>query len=271
MMMIHGPSGEAVALCMSRTAIDSNNPRARQNLARGIRVPRTIYFPYTTDVSQNFVKIFQEWRRSNGLPPAQFKIDSVENANLGQGLHCAHARGQMNPDGKGMQSMNTLMCLTELQEGYYTVRMNHSMVPLNKADDDRSAISAMANSIKENLQVIQNEYDADSRASIAHSKADVDRNHQIGEQTTARINAAHAASDQQHAAYWADQDNKARRSATFGNYLLDQTVVQDNNMYNNGTVGHGTLWNADADALVKADPNRFEYVNQPNYWKGVDY
>jgi hypothetical protein len=37
-------------------------------------------------------------------------------------------------------------------------------------------------------------------------------------------------------------------------------VIQDNNMYGSGTIGHGTLWNSQADALVKADPNRFEYM-----------
>ena len=30
-------------------------------------------------------------------------------------------------------------------------------------------------------------------------------------------------------------------------------------------------WNYAADALVKADPNRFEYVNTPSYWRGTDY
>jgi hypothetical protein len=38
-----------------------------------------------------------------------------------------------------------------------------------------------------------------------------------------------------------------------------------------GGVGHGTVYNSTADALIKADPNRFESVSQPNYWKGVDY
>jgi hypothetical protein len=94
-----------------------------------------------------------------------------------------------------------------------------------------------------------------------------------------------AANDAQHAGYWAqqnnnsvqhaqwnaDQDAQARNNQGFSNYLLDQTVVQDNNMYGNGTVGHGTLWNSTADALIKADPNRFEYVDKPNFWQGTDY
>lgn len=47
--------------------------------------------------------------------------------------------------------------------------------------------------------------------------------------------------------------------------ISSQTVIQDDNMYGNGTIGHGTVWNSTADALVKADPNRFEYVNTPHY------
>ena len=29
--------------------------------------------------------------------------------------------------------------------------------------------------------------------------------------------------------------------------------------------------NSTANALFKADPNKHEIVNTPNYWKGVDY
>ena len=67
------------------------------------------------------------------------------------------------------------------------------------------------------------------------------------------------------------EDTRARNNQNYDNYILDQTVVQDNNMYNNGTIGHGTQWNSTADALVKADPDRFEYVTQPNFWEGTDY
>jgi hypothetical protein len=52
----------------------------------------------------------------------------------------------------------------------------------------------------------------------------------------------------------------------FSNYLLDQSVVQDNN-----TGGHGTAWNSTAEALVKTNPSRFQYVDNPNYIKGTDY
>jgi endo-beta-N-acetylglucosaminidase D len=77
--------------------------------------------------------------------------------------------------------------------------------------------------------------------------------------------------DMQNRPFEQHEDAISRNGQGFSNYLLDQTVVQDNNMYNNGTIGHGTVWNATADALVKANPDRFEIVNTPNYWQGIDY
>jgi hypothetical protein len=38
-----------------------------------------------------------------------------------------------------------------------------------------------------------------------------------------------------------------------------------------GAVGHATVWNTTAEALVKYDPNRFEIVDNPNYWEGTDF
>jgi hypothetical protein len=95
--------------------------------------------------------------------------------------------------------------------------------------------------------------------------------HAIGAQAAADRATRNASYDAQHAGYWAQQDNNARQSEARSGYMLDQTVIQDNNAYNNGTVSHATVWNSTADALIKADPDRFETVDTPNYWKGVDY
>jgi hypothetical protein len=114
--------------------------------------------------------------------------------------------------------------------------------------------------------------DAEQRRAVQARNAQIIGNiQQIGANATARMNATEAANDAQHAQWNAGQDNNARNNQGFSNYLLDQSVVQDNNMYGNGTVGHGTQWNSTADALVKADPNRFSYVDKPNYWQGTDY
>jgi hypothetical protein len=57
-----------------------------------------------------------------------------------------------------------------------------------------------------------------------------------------------------------------QRSKSLSDYQLGYSVVQDNSA---NTLG--TFWNEDADALVAQDPQRYEYVTAPNYWKGVDY
>ena len=75
-----------------------------------------------------------------------------------------------------------------------------------------------------------------------------------------------AANDAQHAGYWAQQDANAKNGQAFSNYLLDQTVIQDDNRN-----AHGTVWNQTADALVRSNPNRFTIVQTPNFWKGIDY
>ena len=67
-------------------------------------------------------------------------------------------------------------------------------------------------------------------------------------------------------AYNNQQESQDKRSQAFSNYLLDQTVVQDNQRNERGTV-----YNQYADSLVKADPNRFQYVNTQDFLKGIDY
>jgi hypothetical protein len=125
--------------------------------------------------------------------------------------------------------------------------------------------------LDQQLEADKRQKSADDAAIRAQTQQAINNIHAIGANATARMNATQAANDAQHAGYWARHDTNARNSQNFSNYLLDQTVIQDNNMHGNGTIGHGTVWNSAADALVKANPNRFEIVDTPNFWKGVDY
>ena len=80
------------------------------------------------------------------------------------------------------------------------------------------------------------------------------------------MNATETANDAQHAHWSAGQVENSRNIQGFSNYLLDQTVVQ-----NNFTGEHATGWNAAADALVQSNPNKYSYVNTPNYIPGTDF
>jgi endo-beta-N-acetylglucosaminidase D len=110
-----------------------------------------------------------------------------------------------------------------------------------------------------------------THALMAMTQQQIAYSQQRTNNTLARAQAEGIAHDQQNARWEQGEDMQSRQVQGFSNYILDQTVVQDNNMYNNGTIGHGTAWNSTADALVKADPNRFEIVDTPNYWRGIDY
>ena len=99
----------------------------------------------------------------------------------------------------------------------------------------------------------------------------IDAIHQIGANATARMKANDIANDKQHADWNAQQGINARSNQGFHNYILDQSVVQNNNVYGTGSVGHSTEWNSVANALVKADPKKYEIVNYPNFWEGTDY
>jgi len=161
--------------------------------------------------------------------------------------------------------METLMCATAPDPmGNYTVALSMSEIDPRFADKERATVGAILSSYEVNQAVVAREANAIAAPAISAI-------HRIGADATARMNAVERANDAQHADYYARQDVNARTNQGFSNYLLDQTVIQDNNMYGNGTVGHGTAWNSTADALVKANPNRYEIVDTPNFWKGWDY
>ncbi|MBZ5668775.1 MAG: hypothetical protein LAO04_03485 [Acidobacteriia bacterium] len=284
-IVVKGPHGEAVAINMMRNAVDSSSAW-QQNFWRmgGRPIPGTILYPYHGNLIREFPNLVQAWRRAGGLGPAKLQVDKIDRTpppqGAPQGEECVIVKGQLDPDGRGMRSWSEMMCATlpaNEWRGYMVIR-HQSLFPNSLAAQQQPTVEAMIPTWRQNAEVLNQELAADIRrkqaddaAIRAQTRVAIDNIHAIGQQATARYNATQAANDAQHAGYWAQQDTNARNSQSFSNYLLDQTVIQDNNMYGNGTIGHGTAWNSTADALVKANPNRYEIVNTPNFWKGVDY
>jgi hypothetical protein len=286
--MIHGPRGERVALNLWFMAQDPRSPAFRRQQQMGIRpLSNLIVYPNNADLATAFPDIFQRLRASNGLGPAPLHIDHAEQAPASQGQRCVNATGQLNPDGRGMVEMNALLCATAPdQYGDFHFVISQFQIPLGSTDQQRATAAAIMSSYKVNYELInarvaaqmapilasmRQSWDAQQQALVARSQQISGDIRQIGANATARMNATEAANDAQHAGWRQGEDNISRNGQGFSNYLLDQTVIQDNNMYGNGTIGHGTAWNSTADALVKSNPNRYEIVDTPNFWKGVDY
>jgi len=261
-----GPNHEGVALGYPYLAQDTNNPAVQRTMAQlragGLRntaYAKALYYPYGADLGKTFVDLLQMQRKANGLGAVEVKISS--ETPVAGGARCAHLLGQIDAkDGHGMREMNTVFCSGA--PGRFGSFMNiayHTAVPVGVAEKERATMAAILSSFQVDMAKVQGQANAIAAPAI-------NAIHQIGAEAKARADAAHAAEDAHNRSVeqrWDDQD---KHNQAFSNYLLEQTVIQDNEK---GT--HSTEWNSVADAMVKSDPNRYEYVNTPNFWKGVDY
>ena len=135
----------------------------------------------------------------------------------------------------------------------------HTAVPVQFADRERGTMESILASFNVNQAIVQSQANAIAAPAIAAI-------HEIGRRAAQQAADAHAAEDAHNAAVEKRWDSQDKSNQAFSNYLLDQTVIQDNQLN-----AHGTVWNQTADAMVKNDPQRYEYVNTPNFWKGIDY
>ena len=262
-----------VNLNLVRGATANPNYRPYGGMTTGMGVK--MVYPANVDPVRGFPGLIKEFYRVNNQR-LEYRIASVEPMAGPPGQRCVHAIGHglllgatkpppPNLTEKDYWEMEFLACTTAPNRmGDYTVTISTDEIDPRFVDRYRATMAAILQSYQVNQAVVNQEANAIAAPAIAAI-------HQIGAEATARMKANDIANDQQHADWRQGEDNISRNTQSFSNYILDQTVVQDNNMYNNGTIGHGTLWNSQADALVKADPNRFEYVNTPNYWRGTDY
>ena len=275
-MIVRGPNGEQIGIGMIRNAVDPTNPfQVNMRRMHAAPPPGSIVYPFRGNIEKDFVNLFQAWRQAGGQGPAPIQVDKIEPEQAAQGNHCVHATGHMNPDGKGMQAFNDLMCAIDpiASFGGYSVMLDHSLLPSAVENKEQDLLKAIVTSYKQNSQVVNQqmaeqmkEKQQSDKQIQAMAQNYIGQIHQLGQQATARMNATEAANSAEQASWNAGQDANAKNTQGFSNYLLDQSVVQ-----NNSTGGRSTDWNSTADALVKSNPNRYQYVNTPNYIKGTDY
>jgi hypothetical protein len=283
---VNGPEGELLGLNYYYGAWDTYNPQVQNRLRRGLRFQNEIDYPSNADLTKSFADILQRLRAAAGQGPAPLRVDSVQPASGAQG-QCVTATGQLNPDGTAMRDMKILLCRsTPNQIGQYFFAITKCLLPLGATDQQRATANAIMASYKPDMQraqaianaqaapiiaQMQQTYQAHQQALMSFTQQQIARTQQIGAQATARMNATEAANQAQWAGFDQQENNISRQGQGFSNYLLDQSVVQNNNVGGTGMVGHATMWNSTADALVKSNPNRYEMVDTPGYWNGVDY
>jgi len=267
-IMAQGPNAETVGMGITFLASDMNNPYVRQTYAtvqrgglQGTSYAQANYYAYGGDPGRTFTDLVQMTRQRSGMQPADIHIANEAPFPAQAPMHCTQLTGQMDiKDGKGMREMNTVYCMTPpMRMGSWLSTAYHTTVPLQFADKERATMMAILQSYGEDANVVRSQASAIAAPAIAQI-------HAIGKAAADQAAAAHARNDIQNSSVYQHWDDMDRRSQEFSNYQLGYSVISD--VQNNA---HGTFWNSDADAIVRSDPQRYEYVNAPDYWKGIDY
>jgi hypothetical protein len=201
------------------------------------------------------------YREKHGMPAVTTQIASESPLAGPPGWRCVHLTGRFDSgDGSGLKEVNSVFCCSPLGRfGGYTTFAYTTTVPVQLAGQERATLAAIVSSFSENEQVIAGEGRAIAAPEIA-------RIHEIGRRAEAQASAAHASEDAEAARTESHWDDGDKASKAFSEYQRDEAVVQDNESNT-----HSTISAQSADDLVRANPQRYEYVPTPDLVKGVDY
>jgi hypothetical protein len=267
-LVAQGPNGESAEMGITFLAGDTNNPRVQQLMRtiqngglRNTSYASATYYPYGANQAKTFVDLIQGVRRKAGLQPADYNIANATPVPGPGQEHCTHITGSVDfHEGKGPRELNAVYCVNPPgPAGNWMSYAYMTSVPQQFAASERATLGAVMQSFQVNTAVVNGQAAKIAAPSIALSKA-------AGEAATQRINAAHQAEDIHNSSVYQHWDSIDRRSQEFENYQLGYAVIS-----NTENTGHATVWADEAASLVQNNPDRFEYVSAPNYWKGIDY
>jgi hypothetical protein len=264
-----GPHDEVAQLGVAVIAHDPNNP----SVARTMRIVQqgglkntiyanAIYYPYGGDLEKSFVDIIHKLQTRAGKPEANYQFTNSTPLAFGPAQRAIHLVGTADlQDGKGLREVNIIYCTTPPlpASGIWMSLVYATGAPVEIAKKERATLAAILQSYHVDSAVVKAQADASAAPEIA-------RIHAIGKAAADQAAAAHSRNDIQNSSVYQHWDDLDKRSKEFSNYQLGYSVIQDNSAN-----AHGTLWNEEADSLVRHDPQRYEYVNAPNFWKGIDY
>jgi hypothetical protein len=263
-----GPEGDSAELGVAFLAFDTNNPQTQQLLRtlrqgglRNTSYATASYVPYGGDLAKTYTYLMGELRKKANLAPATYNFSSATPAQSGGRTRCVHLVGTVDlGDNKGPREFNGLYCQDPPgQGGSFLSTAYTTIAPMQIAAKERATLAAILSSFQVNQQVV-------SQQAAAIAAPAIEQIHAIGRAAAEQARSSHEAFEIHNSSVYSRWDSQDKRSQEFENYQLGYSVISttDNS-------AHGTFWNEDADALVKSNPDKFEYVNAPNYWKGIDY
>jgi hypothetical protein len=265
-ILASGPNGAAAELGLAWLVGDTNNPITQRTIAqlRAGQLQNTLYsqmpyYPLGADPGKTLEYLINSMRRRGNLPPATYHFSSSIPVQT-PGARCAHLIGTTDSnDGKGPSEINALFCEQPPASGSYLASATMTVVPAAYAARERATLGAIMASFQVNQAVVQQQANHIAAPVIAQI-------HAIGQAAAEQARASHEAFEIHNSSVYKHWDSMDKRSQEFENYQLGYSVISTTDH-----TAHGTFWDEDATALVQQHPDKFEYVNAPDYWKGIDY
>jgi hypothetical protein len=247
-----GPAPAALHFDWQIPALDPNDPRSR-GLMRPGTAASFVDIPYGTDAANTFKSAMTQFLQKHGKSPPTIEI--VDSTQVGPKESLVSAKvGAVDGQGPTMALVDISIGPSDSQASYL-ITLYIISFPQELAQQSQATVVAMLHSYKVNQDV-----------ALAQIHADSQKSQQATAQTLAEMQRRQAASDRQFAAFQRSQDAQERQFQAFDNNLLDRTVIRDTDLN-----AHGTVSNDLADALVDANPDRFQEVSPSEYVKGIDY
>jgi len=220
--------------------------------------------PAGPDLFASVVNASNQARMKNGLRAANYsQVTQTNIAGQGRAIQALFTV-DLN-DGLGPRKGSARVDAW----GANAFSVSGSNLPVGIAESEGPTMLAVIHSYTQNEQMMAQM----RQGEIDRVRADVARGNAQNAAINARREASNAAFDQhmsslnsQFSANDAHMDNIDRASKMQQNYMLDRSVVTDNE---NGE--RGTVSNNYADSLVRANPNRYQIVPNQNLIKGQDY
>jgi len=267
-IVAQGPNGESAEMGITFLAADPNNPTVQRTMQtvqngglRNTAYATATYLAYNSDMAKSFVYQIQKVRQKAGLQPAVYNFTSVTSAGQSAQERCAHLQGTVDfQDGKGKRELSALYCTYAPNRfGSWASNAYMTSIPIQYAPQERATVGAILASFQVNMAVINQQ---------AHQIAqpEIDRIHAIGRAAAEQAKQAHIREDIHNSSVYKHWDDIDKRSQEFENYQLGYAVISTTDHS-----AHGTFDADEAAALVQENPDKYEYVSAPNYWKGIDY
>jgi hypothetical protein len=254
---VAGPQGEMIALGLIVAPIRDSSVAQNQRLPPARGAGPVITCPASGDLFRAYVCVVNQMRQARNLPPASFELGNTRPLPNPRGRPAVEATYEVDlHDGKGPRDGSArIMALLTPGLPTWAMAMQSSSVPKPLAAAEAGTVKAIIESYRQDPKVIDRE-----------SKKQIDEIHAIGERSRLQAQAADQRRVASASAFSAHMDDVDHQSKALQNYTLDQTQIQDNERNGRATVSNGL-----ADALVHADPDRYEVVPTANFLRGVDY